>query len=84
MFTNEQLRNEEVKLKLPRKRAGYFRTYNQKPHRQDYLKKCSQVRRLVAKYNPTYQDKRKGDRHKLNRKNRYQLKILTQELTKRG
>ena len=80
MFTNEQLRNEEAKLKLPRKRAEYSRTYNQKPYRQEYLKACSQVRRLVAKYNPAYQNKRKGDRHKLDSKTRYRLKKITLRL----
>ena len=79
MFTNEQLRNEETKI--PKSRAKYFRSYNQKPHRQEYLKKCSQVRRLVAKYKPIYQDKRKGDRHKLDPKTRYYLKKITLWLT---
>jgi len=65
-------------------RAKYFRSYNQQPHRKEYLREYSKVRRLVAKYNPTYQDKKKGDRHKLSRKNRYQLKALTQELVQRG
>jgi hypothetical protein len=84
LFANGQLRNEEKQVKISQGRKEYFRSYNQKSHRQEYLKGCGQVRRLVAKYNPVYKDTRKNDRHKLTDQERYRIKILTQESEKRG
>jgi hypothetical protein len=76
LFLNQK-RKRDNEVKQLKNRGEYFRTYNQQPHRQEYLKEYSQVRRLVAKYNPIYQDKRKGDRHKLDSKTRYRLKKIT-------
>lgn len=80
MFPKRYKRNDEVRI--VQSRRDYFHSYNQKPHRQEYLKECGKVRRLVAKYNPLYQDKRLGDRHKLNSKTRYRLKKITLWLEK--
>lgn len=74
MFLN-QARGRDDKVKKFKNRAEYFQTYNQQ--RKEYLKECGKVRRLVAKYNPEYQDQRKGDRHKFNPKTRYRLKKIT-------
>lgn len=85
MFLNqEQFREWQGEVKISNNRREYFRSYNQQPHRQEYLKEYSQIRRLVAKYNRTYQDQRKQDRHKLTDQDRYRIKILTQELKKKG
>jgi hypothetical protein len=82
LFLNQEQRSSED-VKQYKSRKEYFRSYNKLPHRQEYLKECGRVRRLVAKYNSAYQDKRKDDRHKLNRKNRYQLETLKKELNQR-
>jgi len=79
-----QEQHEEQEVKTYNSRANYFRSYNQKPPRKEYLKEYNKLRRLVAKYNPTYQDQRKNDRHKLSDQDRYRIKILTQEFKKRG
>ena len=83
MFLSQRL-YEERKSEFNQSRAEYFRLYNQKLLRKEYLKEYGKVRRLVAKYNPAYQDHRKGDRHKLTDQDRYRVKILTHELEKRG
>ena len=76
MFLNqEQARDNE--FKQFQSRAEYFHLYNQQPHRKEYLKEYFQIRRLVTKYNSDYQDKRKGDRHKLDPQTRYRLKKIT-------
>lgn len=80
MFLNQEQRGR--KFEAFRSRVEYFRSYNQQPCRQEYLKECSKIRRLVAKYNPLYQDKRQGDRHKLDPKTRYRLKKITLWLEK--
>ena len=87
MFLNQkqhEKREREVRIHNNKSRAEYFRLYNQKPPRKEYLKEYGKVRRLVAKYNPTYQNQRKRDRHKLTDQDRYRVKILTHELEKRG
>jgi len=83
LFLNQE-RGKGNEVKSFKNRAEYFRSYNQQPHRKEYLKEYGKVRRLIAKYNPTYQDKRKEDRHKLTDQDRYRVKILTQELEKKG
>jgi hypothetical protein len=75
LFLNQRKRNDGVNLVQSRK--DYFHSYNQQLHRKEYLKECGKVRRLVAKYNPFYQDYRQGDRHKLDSKTRYRLKKIT-------
>jgi hypothetical protein len=86
LFLNQEQerRNERNEFNQKETRITYFRSYNQKPQRKEYLKEYRKVRQLIAKYNPLYQNQRKTDRHKLSDQDRYRIKILTQEVAKRG